>query len=81
MERDLHAVFGEEAMKARTIPKWAERFREGRDSVSDNQRSARPVTVCDDEGTDIIRNFLKEHPKATCRNMEDQLRLSNLPCA
>ena len=40
MERDLHAVFGEEAMKERKIRKWAERFREGRDSVSKTIKEA-----------------------------------------
>lgn len=76
MERDLQAVFGEDAMKARTIRKWAERFREGRDSVSDDQRSGRPVTACGDEAVEALGSFLKEHPKATCRNMEDQLGMS-----
>lgn len=76
MEKDLLAVYGEEAMKPRTIRKWTERFREGRDSVTDDQRSGRPVTASGDEAVVNIEAFLRDHPKATCRNMEEQLGLS-----
>ena len=76
METDLRAVYGEEAMKPRTIRKWAKRYQEGRESVEDDERSGRPVTASGDEAVVNVQTFFIQHPKATCKNMEEKLGLS-----
>jgi len=38
----LEMVYGESAMKRRTVYKWVDRFKEGRESVDDNARAGRP---------------------------------------
>jgi transposase len=38
----LETVYGESAMKRRTLYKWVDRFKEGWESVNDNVREGRP---------------------------------------
>ena len=40
----LVQVYGDSAMKKTAIYKWVKRFSEGRESVSDEERSGRPAT-------------------------------------
>jgi hypothetical protein len=40
----LETVYGESAMKRRSVYKWVNRFKEGRESVDDNAREGRPST-------------------------------------
>ena len=40
----LQQVYGEDALKERTVFKWVQRFREGREDLKDDTRSGRPST-------------------------------------
>ena len=40
----LQQVYGEGALKERTVFKWVQRFREGREDPKDDARSGRPST-------------------------------------
>jgi len=40
----LQQVYGEDALKERTVLKWVQRFREGREDPKDDARSTRPFT-------------------------------------
>jgi transposase len=40
----LEMVYGKSAMKRRTVNKWVDRFKEGRESLDDDARVGRPST-------------------------------------
>ena len=40
---DLQKVYGNEAFKFRTVCKWVQRFKAGRESVENDPREGRPV--------------------------------------
>jgi transposase len=40
----LEMVYGESAMKCRTVYKWVDRFKEGRESVDDKAHAGHPST-------------------------------------
>ena len=45
----LVQVYGDNAMKKTTVYKWVKRFTEGRESVTDEERSGRPATSRNEE--------------------------------
>ena len=47
--RRLHHVFGDDILGRSAVFKWLERFKTGRQSFEDNQRSGRPKASDDDE--------------------------------
>ena len=61
----LAQVYGDNAMKKTAVYKWVKRFSEGRESVTDEERSGRPATSRTEEN---IAKFIKlcvtvlEHP-------------------
>ncbi|XP_018311208.1 histone-lysine N-methyltransferase SETMAR-like [Mycetomoellerius zeteki] len=56
----LGNCFGSDALKKTTVYQWHERFRSGRESVEDDERSGRPSTSKTDENInkDIVVNDL-----------------------
>ena len=52
----LVQVYGDNAKKKTAVYKWVKRFSEGRESVTDEERSERPVTSRTEKN---ITNFVK----------------------
>ena len=50
----LVEVYGDNAMKKRAVYKWVKRFSEGRESVTDEERSGRPATSRTEESIEKI---------------------------
>ena len=46
---ELTQALGSDAPSDRTVTGWAQRFREGREDISDDPRSGRPISVFIDE--------------------------------
>ena len=44
IHEELATALGPDAPAYRTVAKWAERFREGREDVNDDLRSGRPLS-------------------------------------
>jgi len=53
----LVQVHGDSAMKKTAVYKWAKRFAEGRESVTDEERSGRPETSRTEKNT--LQKFFK----------------------
>jgi len=53
----LVQVYGDNAMKKTAVYKWVKRFYEGRESVTDEERSGRPATSSTEENTAKIRQI------------------------
>jgi transposase len=50
----LAQVYGDNAMKKTGVYKWVKRFSEGRESVTDKERSKRPTTSRTEEKTQTL---------------------------
>ena len=55
----LNTAYGDVAMKRTACFKWHERFKDGRQSIEDDERPGRPSTSTDDPQVDKIKSSLK----------------------
>jgi len=55
----LEMVYGESAMKCRTVYKWVDRFKEGRESVDDDARTGHPSTSRVDENIQRVYDLVE----------------------
>jgi len=68
----LVQVYGDSAMKKTAIYKWVKRFSEGRESVSDEERSGRPATSRTEENIAKVRQIVRENRRLTVRSIAEQ---------
>ena len=57
----LVQVFRVNAVKKTAVYKWVKRFSEGRESVTDKERSGRPATHRTEENISKIRHIVREN--------------------
>jgi len=62
-------------MKKTEVYKWAKRFSEGRESVTDEERSGRPVTSRTEENTGKVRKIVRENRQLTVRSIAEQVNI------
>ena len=65
-------VYGDNAMKKIAVYKWVERFSEGRESVTDEERSGRPATSRTEESIAKVRQIVRENRQLTVRSIADR---------
>ncbi|EGI70558.1 FLJ37770-like protein [Acromyrmex echinatior] len=63
----LGNCFGSDVLKKTTVYEWHKRFRSGRESVEENERSGRPSTSKTDENINKVREMLANNRKLTQR--------------
>jgi transposase len=73
----LEMVCGESAMKRRTMHKWVDQFKEGRESVDDDARAGRPSTSRVDENIQRVYDLVKADRRITTRMIAEKLGISN----
>ena len=66
---EICVVYGENAMPERTTQWWFSRFKNGNFTLTDDERSGRPVELDDDQ----LNNFLHENPRQSTRELGEQL--------
>jgi len=71
----LQQVYGECAVKERTVFKWVRRFREGREDPKDDVRSGRPSTSSGNENIDRVRSLMLSDCQLTVRMIAEELGL------
>ena len=71
----LVQVYGDNAMKKTAVYKWLKRFSEGRESVTDEERSGRPATSRTEENFAKVRQTLRENRRLTVRNIAEQVNI------
>jgi len=57
----LVQVYGDNTMKKTSVYKWVKRFYEGRESVTDQERSGRPATSRTKENIAKVRQIVREN--------------------
>ena len=71
----LVQVYGDNAVKKTTFYKWVKRFNEGRESVTDEERSGRPTTSRTEENIAKFRQIMRENNRLTVRSMAEQVNI------
>ena len=71
----LVQVYGDNNMKKTAVYKWAKRFSEGRESVTDAQRSGRPATNRTEEKIANVRQIVGVNRRLTVRSIAEQLNI------
>ena len=71
----LVQVYGDNAMKKTAVYKWMKRFSEGRESVTDEERSGWPATSRTEENIAKIRQIVRENRQLTVRSIAEQVNI------
>jgi hypothetical protein len=69
----LETVYGESAMKCRTVYKWADWFKEGRESIDENV----PFNVMCAQNIQRLHDLVMSDRRITTRIITDKLGISN----
>jgi len=68
-------VYEDNAMKKTAVYKWVKRFSEGRGSVTDKERSGRPVTSRTEENIAKVCQIVRENHQLTVRSIAEQVNI------
>ena len=68
-------VYGDNDMKKTAVYKWVKSFSEGRESVTDEERSGRPATSRTEENFTKIRQIVSENRRLTVRSVAEQVNI------
>ena len=72
----LVQVYGDNAMKKTAVDKWAKRFSEGRESITDEERSRWPETSSTEENIAKVPQILFENSRLTIRSIAEQMNIN-----
>ncbi|XP_076333402.1 protein GVQW3-like [Tachypleus tridentatus] len=76
----LNTAYGVVAMKRTACFKWHERFKDGRQSIEDDERPGRPSTSTDDQHTDKINTLVRANRRLTVRELAKDCGISVGSC-
>ena len=68
---DLQKVYGNGALKYATVCKWARLFNDGRESIENDPRVGRPVSVLTEKNVSIVKKFIEEDTRYTVQEIEE----------
>ena len=71
----LVKVYGDNAMKKTPDYKWVKRFSEGRESVTDEERSEQPATSRTEENIAKVCQIVRENHQLTVRSIAEQVNI------
>jgi len=68
-------VYGDSAIKKTAVYKWVKRFSEGRESVTDEERSGRPARRRTEENIGKVRQIVRENRRLTVRRIAEPVNI------
>lgn len=71
----MKTAYGGECLSKTTVYEWHKRFREGHESLQDDERSGRPTTSKSQENIDGVRTLIERDRRSTCRMIADELHI------
>jgi len=71
----LVQVYGDNAMKKTEVYKWVKCFSEGREGVTDEERSGRPATSRTEENIANSPQIVRENLRLTVRSIAEQMNI------
>jgi len=63
--RSMTVQYGDSCLSQRRVYEWVERFQNGRQNVSDEQRSGRPVSVATETVKQQIEQQIRDYRRVT----------------
>ena len=72
----LVQVYGDNAMKKTAVYKWVKRFSEGRESVTDEERTGWPATSRTEENIAKVHQIVRENRRLTVRSIAEQVNIN-----
>ena len=68
---DLQKVYGNGALKYVTVCKWVHRFNDGRESIKNDPRVGRPVSVLTEKNVATVKTLIEEDARYTMQEIEE----------
>ena len=68
---DLQKVYGNGALKYATVCKWVRRFNDGRESIENDPRVGRPVSVLTEKNVATVKMLIEEDERYTVQEIEE----------
>ena len=68
---DLQKVYGNAALKYATVCKWVRRFTDGRESIENDPRVGRPVSVLTEKNVATVKTLIEEEACYTVQEIEE----------
>ncbi|KAL4083495.1 hypothetical protein QTP88_028811 [Uroleucon formosanum] len=72
----LKTVYGDEALKKTAVYDWFKRFKNGQESLEDEERSGRPSTSKNDETIEKVKNLVRSDRRLRIQDMANALGIS-----
>ena len=72
----MYTILGVDVRSDRMVRRWAQRFLEGREDISDDPRSARSISVLTEENIERVRHFINNNPHSAYNNIIAETSLS-----
>ena len=66
----MQQVYGSGCLSHATINEWFRRFKDGREHLTDDERSGRPREAVNEINIEKVRQFIKNELKSSVRYME-----------
>ena len=68
---DLQKVYGNGALKYATVCKWVSHFNDGRESIENDPRVGRPVSVLTEKNVATVKTLIEEDARYTVLEIEE----------
>ena len=68
---DLQKVYGNDALKYATVCKWVRRFNDGRESIENDPRVGRPLSVLTEKNIATVKTLIEEDARYTMQEIEE----------
>jgi hypothetical protein len=72
----LRVAYGDNALKKVSVSEWHNRFKEGRESVKDDERPGQPKTQRSYENVDRVRQLVQSGRQLSVWMMAEELNLN-----
>jgi len=72
----LKLVYGDSAVTMKTVYKWFERFRNGCESVENEERLGHPSTSKTQENVERVSKMIRSNRRLTIREISEDLNVS-----
>jgi len=75
-KRTKKLVYSDGAVTMKTVSKWFQRFRNGCESVEDEERSGRTSTLKPQENVERVSEMLRSNRRLSIREISEDLNIS-----
>ena len=74
---ELTTAYGQDVVSYSTVAHWVHRFSSGRESLEDDPRHGRPITVVTQQNIDAVKGLVKDDPHISIDYIADILDISH----